>query len=50
MKSSRNNLNNYAARADARYPIDSQFRVVKVRLWETASSWAEYYENHAVAA
>ena len=38
------NLAAYAARADARYPISSQLRVVSVRLWETATSWAEYSE------
>ena len=39
------NLAEYAARADARYPIGSQLRVVKVRLWETATAWAEYSET-----
>ena len=40
----RKNLADYAARADARYPIGSQLRVVKVRLWEMSLSWAEHYE------
>lgn len=32
----------YARSADARYPIGATVRVVKVRVWETSSSWAEY--------
>lgn len=27
---------------DARYPVRAGLRVVRVRLWETSSSWAEY--------
>lgn len=29
---------------NARYPVRAEVRVVKVRLWETSSSWAEYWE------
>lgn len=32
------------ARNDARYPVRPSLRIVKVRLWETSSSWAEYSE------
>ena len=39
------NLADYARRPDARYPVTTPVRVVKVRLWETASSWAEYAED-----
>jgi 6-pyruvoyltetrahydropterin/6-carboxytetrahydropterin synthase len=37
-------LSEYAIRPNARYPIQATLRVVKVRLWETSSSWAEYWE------
>jgi 6-pyruvoyltetrahydropterin/6-carboxytetrahydropterin synthase len=37
-------LGEYAARADVRYPVRPSLRIVKVRLWETSSSWAEYRE------
>lgn len=40
-------LAEYAARPDARYPLRSNVRLVKVRLWETSSSWAEYWEEPA---
>jgi 6-pyruvoyltetrahydropterin/6-carboxytetrahydropterin synthase len=33
-----------AALPSARYPVRADLRVVKVRLWETSSSWAEYWE------
>src|SRR5262245_55575183 len=39
------NLANYAARSDTRYPIGTKVRVVSVRLWETATSWAEFSES-----
>ena len=35
-------LADYAARADTRYALGPNVRVIKVRVWETASSWAEY--------
>lgn len=38
------NLADYAARPDKRYPFRSKVRVIKVRVWETATSWAEYFE------
>ncbi len=34
-----------AVRADARYPVRPSLRIVKVRLWETSSSWAEFGEE-----
>jgi 6-pyruvoyltetrahydropterin/6-carboxytetrahydropterin synthase len=37
-------LHEYTARPDLRYPIQPGVRVVKVRLRETSSSWAEYWE------
>jgi 6-pyruvoyltetrahydropterin/6-carboxytetrahydropterin synthase len=39
-------LAEYAARADMRYPIRPSLKVIKVRLWETSSSWAEYSEEN----
>lgn len=35
-------LTGYAGRPDNRYPLRSQVRLVSVRVWETATSWAEY--------
>jgi len=35
-------LAGYAARQDARYSLRPHVRLVSVRVWETASSWAEY--------
>lgn len=32
----------YADRAEPRYKLRPSVRVVRVRVWETASSWAEY--------
>lgn len=32
----------YAGKPDARYPLGSGVRVVRVRVWETSTSWAEY--------
>lgn len=32
----------YATRTDARYSLRSNVRLVRVRVWETSSSWAEY--------
>lgn len=29
----------------ARYPVRQAVRVERVRVWETSSSWAEYWEN-----
>lgn len=41
----RQRLADYAARTDTRYPVQPGLRVVKVRLWETSSSWAEYSDS-----
>ena len=35
-------LADYAARGDSRYPLAKGVRLVRVRVWETTSSWAEY--------
>ena len=35
-------LAEYAADPHAHYPVRRALRIVKVRLWETSSSWAEY--------
>jgi 6-pyruvoyltetrahydropterin/6-carboxytetrahydropterin synthase len=32
----------YAHSGNARYPLRDQVRLVRVRVWETSSSWAEY--------
>ena len=32
----------HVARADARYPLRAGVRLVSVRVWETATSWAEF--------
>ena len=32
----------YAARSDTRYPLSTSARLLRVRVWETSSSWAEY--------
>jgi len=35
-------LASYAGRGDTRYPLNPGVRLVRVRVWETTSSWAEY--------
>ncbi len=35
-------LDSYATDKASRYPIRSGVRLVRVRIWETSSSWAEY--------
>jgi len=35
----------YAARRDGSYPLAPSVRLVRVRVWETSSSWAEYEKN-----
>ena len=35
-------LSAYAQRSDTRYKLRPSVRLVKVRVWETSSSWAEY--------
>ena len=35
----------YARRADTRYLLKPDVRLVRVRVWETSSSWAEYEKN-----
>ena len=37
-------LEQYRKQQDARYPLTDTVRLVKVRVWETSSSWAEYEE------
>jgi 6-pyruvoyltetrahydropterin/6-carboxytetrahydropterin synthase len=38
-------LAQYANMPAQRYPLRSTLRIVKVRLWETSTSWAEYCER-----
>jgi 6-pyruvoyltetrahydropterin/6-carboxytetrahydropterin synthase len=38
-------LTDYAARSDVRYPLKPDVRLVRVRVWETSSSWAEYEKS-----
>jgi 6-pyruvoyltetrahydropterin/6-carboxytetrahydropterin synthase len=38
-------LAHFAGRSDLRYAVRPTLRVVNVRLWETSSSWAEYFES-----
>ena len=40
----RSHLAAYSARADPRYKLAAGVRLVRVRVWETSSSWAEYEE------
>ncbi len=35
-------LAGYAARPDTRYRLGKGVRLIRVRVWETSSSWAEY--------
>ena len=35
-------LGEYAGRVETRYKLRSSVRLVRVRVWETSSSWAEY--------
>lgn len=35
-------LADYARGEDVRYPLPAAVRLVRVRVWETSSSWAEY--------
>jgi 6-pyruvoyltetrahydropterin/6-carboxytetrahydropterin synthase len=44
----RRQLSEYAAREGVRYPLRKGLRILRVRLWETSSSWAEYVEDSAV--
>lgn len=36
------NLATYASNPAAKYPLRPSVRIVKVRVWETSSSWAEF--------
>ena len=36
-------LASYSAKREQNYPLDREVRLVSVKVWETASSWAEYY-------
>jgi len=38
-------LSAYASNSSAKYPLRPSVRIVKVRVWETSSSWAEYCET-----
>ena len=37
-------LASYSQRQEKRYPLRPEVRLTQVRLWETSSSWAEYWE------
>lgn len=37
-------LTEYAHRENTRYKVSKHVRLVRVRLWETTTSWAEYFE------
>jgi 6-pyruvoyltetrahydropterin/6-carboxytetrahydropterin synthase len=39
-------LTAYAARSESRYHLSPHVRLVRVRVWETTSSWAEYETPH----
>lgn len=36
-------LDEYREKPNPRYPLSPDIRIVKVRVWETSSSWAEYF-------
>ena len=36
----------YAAQPDRRYPVRSSLRIVRVRVWETSSSWADFAQSN----
>ena len=38
-------LKEYALNPDSKYPLSPEMKVVKVRVWETSSSWAEYFTD-----
>lgn len=40
-------LAEYTARAQARYRVRPDVRIINVRVWETSSSWAEYFDGTA---
>lgn len=42
-------LARYAAKKDPRYPLQENVRLVSVKVWETASSWAEYEAQETTA-
>lgn len=41
----RSRLAEYAQQSAARYPVRPGIRLVKIRVWETSHSWAEYFET-----
>lgn len=38
-------LHDYRARTSPRYPLRAAVRIVRIRVWETSSSWAEYSDR-----
>ena len=42
-------LANYVAKNDTPYPLRANVRLVSVKVWETASSWAEYARQEITA-
>ena len=39
-------LTSYAVSGEKNFPLSSGVRLVRVRVWETSSSWAEYEPSH----
>jgi 6-pyruvoyltetrahydropterin/6-carboxytetrahydropterin synthase len=39
-------LADYARQGGGRYPLQAGVRLIRVRVWETSSSWAEYEITH----
>lgn len=39
-------LGEYSGSKNPRYPLRGSVRVVRLRVWETSSSWAEYSESY----
>ena len=37
-------LSAYGGDSESKYPLRENVTVIKVRVWETATSWAEYFE------
>lgn len=37
-------LEAFVANPDAQYPVRTEVKIAKIRVWETTSSWAEYSE------
>ena len=40
----KNSLAQFTQTADPEYPVRDCVKIAKIKVWETTSSWAEYYE------